>query len=324
MRRKSLQNAICLSIVSVVLVLGGRADRACANITFETELTSMNLSGGPFSVPLASDPSNMLGDSIDGYGFVESVVTMTLSSQRAVSPGPASVGTAWAYPENPQPNQQWDPIDPAALDGEIFFVDSFFDVFFDLTLTDVDVRPGRDYAGMPDGASVALLDNGPAGISSAYAAVFDKDAPNFGLFPPAEADPYIGFFGIEIPLGADINGNGEDDKIKLLLGTMSAANENRQFIELPNGTIIDQWDMTAVFDMAVVDMSTDPPFTIGAMGPSTGLPSDAFGGPTTATSTLVNPVVPPVVPVPSSILLLASGLMGWLGIRRSTSLRGLE
>jgi len=177
---------------------------------------------------------------------------------------------------------------------------------------------------MPDGASIALPDNGPAGISSFYTAVFDKDAPNFGLFPPPEADPYIGFFQIEIPLGADINGNGEDDKIKFLLGSMSMADENRQFIGLPNGTVIDLLDMSAVFDIAVVDVSTDPPFTIGTMDPLTGLPSNAFGGPTTATSTLLNPVVPPAVPVPSSILLLASGLMGWLGIRRSTSLQGLK
>jgi len=244
---------------------------------------------------------------------------MTLSSQRAVNPGPSSTGEVWASSQDTPANQQADPIDPAALDGEIFFVDSFFDVFFDLTFTDVDVRPGRDYAGMPDGASVALLDNGPTGISSAYAAVFDKDAPNFGLFPPPQADPFISFFDVEIPLGGDINGNGENDKMKFTFGTLSMADENRQFIELPGGTVIDQFGMSAVLQMAVVDESTDPPFTIGAMGPSTGLPSDAFGGPTTATSTLVNPVVPPTVPVPSSILLLASGLMEWLGIRRSTS-----
>jgi len=101
MRPKSFQHVIRLSIVSVVLVLGGRADRACANITFETELTSMNFSGGPLAVPLASDPGNLLGDSVDGYGWVDSLVTMTLSSQRAVNPGPFSTGEAWAFPENP-------------------------------------------------------------------------------------------------------------------------------------------------------------------------------------------------------------------------------
>ena len=43
-------------------------------------------------MPLASDPGNLLGDSVEGYGFVNSEVTLTLSSQRLVSPGPPSLG----------------------------------------------------------------------------------------------------------------------------------------------------------------------------------------------------------------------------------------
>ena len=52
-------------------------------IGFDTELLSLDLSGGPYPIPLASDPGNALGDSIDGYGFVNCTVTITLSSQRA-------------------------------------------------------------------------------------------------------------------------------------------------------------------------------------------------------------------------------------------------
>jgi len=72
-------------------------------LQFDTELVSMNLTGGPFPLPLASDPANLLGDSIDGYGFVNSDVVVTLSSQRPVNAGPPSLGTTWAsFPRGTQ------------------------------------------------------------------------------------------------------------------------------------------------------------------------------------------------------------------------------
>ena len=107
-------------------------------------------------------------------------------------PGPPSSGKAFACPgignpdgtERCHPQGDPEPIDPDELDGQEFIVDSFFDVFFDITVTDVDDRPGRDYAGQPDGASVVLKDNGPASLQSIYTALFDEEAPNFGLIPP--------------------------------------------------------------------------------------------------------------------------------------------
>lgn len=288
-----------------------------AVLEFETELVALNLSGGPFPMPLASDPGNLLGDSIEGYGFVNSLVTITLSSQRAGSPGPQSLGRALAFNQGgAEPPETFggtlEPINPNELHGQQFFVDSFFDVFFDITVTDVDSRPGRDYAGQPDGASFQILDNGPAHMSSFYNRIFDKDAPNFGLIPPPEADPYIGHFNIEIPLGGDINGNGENDKIKFTLATHSVGDGNRTFITLPDGTVIDEFDSAAFLQGAVVDESTDPPFMIGAQLPN-GLPDpDAFGGPTTATSNLLNPVIPE----PSRALLIVVGAMAMLCQRR--------
>ena len=171
-------------------------------------------------------------------------------------------------------------------------MDSFFDVFFDITVEDVDARPGRDYAGQPDGVSIVLQDNGPANMHSFALTTFDAAAPNCGLIPPPEADPYIGHFDIEIPLGADLNGNEINDKIKFQPVTHSVGDGNRTFIQLPNGTTIDQFDSAAFLEGAVVDESTDPPFTIGALLPN-GLPDPAaFGGPTTATSTILNVVLP--------------------------------
>jgi hypothetical protein len=109
----------------------------------------MSLSGGPFPMPLASDPGNMLGDSVDGYGLVDSHVVVTLSSQRAADPGPSSPGQAIARPVagTGNGNGGMSAFYPDRLDGEEFLVESFFDVFFDITVTDVDARSGQDFAG---------------------------------------------------------------------------------------------------------------------------------------------------------------------------------
>ncbi len=64
----------------------------CTEIMFDTSLAELDLGGGPFPIPLAFDPTNALGDSIDGYGFVDTTVNLTLSSQRAVDPGPSTRG----------------------------------------------------------------------------------------------------------------------------------------------------------------------------------------------------------------------------------------
>jgi hypothetical protein len=282
-------------------------------IEFELELTSLNLDGGPFLIPLASDPANSLGDSIDGYGFVDSEFSLSLSSQRAVNPGPQSVGGAFAVTD-PQATSGPLAINPGELDGQTFFVDSFFDVFFDITVTDVDSRPGRDYAGQPDGATVSLIDNGPANLFGSHVATFDKDAFNFGLLPSPEDAPLVGFAQIEIPLGGDINGNGEDDKMKFVLALLSLGDENRTFITLPDGTVINQFDVAASLDALIVDESADPPFRIGATLPG-GLPAPGvFGGPGSMNSNLVNPV--PAVPVPAAVWLFGTALIGLVGFSK--------
>ncbi len=78
-------------IFSIILILGTTQTAFAGEfpctpqfgcIQFDTELVSLDLTGGPYPIPLASDPSNLLGDSIEGFGFVDSYVTITLSSQR--------------------------------------------------------------------------------------------------------------------------------------------------------------------------------------------------------------------------------------------------
>lgn len=290
-KRISLAWVVVFASLALAVVPSSKAAIGpIVEIVFDTELLALSLGGGPFPMPLGP-----------GYDTVASLLAVTLSS------GERSLGQAIArnsVDEAITVLNGNEPIDPDALDGQQFFVQSFFDVFFDITLTDVDTA--KDYAGQAPGAILVMPDNGPANMQSFHSAVFDKDAPNFGLIPPPESAPYIGHFQIEIPLGGDINGNGEDDMIKFTLATHAVGDENRTFIILPDGTVIDNFDSTASLEGAVVDLSTDPPF-----GPFT------LTGPTSASSKLQNPIATPdggatwlLLGVSSLGLLVAGG--GWV------------
>ena len=105
---------------------------------------------------------------------MNSNVLLTLSSQRPISPGPRSLGQACAFPGSPAGTGAGvgggcgggdpPPIDPSEFDGESFFVQSFFDVFFDVTVTDVDPRPGRNYVGAFP--AIQIQNIGPANMQN--------------------------------------------------------------------------------------------------------------------------------------------------------------
>ena len=282
-------------------------------LQFDTELTGMTLTGGPFPLPLASDPNNVLGDSFDGYGYVNSLVTMTASSQRSILPGPASTGQFHAYqgalPAGPLPD-----VDPDILDGQPFTVDSFFDVFFDITVTDVDSRPGRDYAGHPDGTTHALPDNGSATVVSLHDATFDKNGPNFGLFPPPFSEPHQASLNLEVLLGMDFNLNGQDDRILFTLWQVSGEDTGRTFNGVNGSVVINGFNAGAIIEGSVVDVGSTggAPFQIGAALQS-GLPDPAvFGGPSVVTTDLVNQIVPE----PATLAILAMSGLAVLRRRR--------
>jgi hypothetical protein len=247
-----------------------------AEFEWDLELTSMDLNATAVLMPLGPE-----------WGPIQTDLQVG-ASQRL-----RSLGHAFASREGNGGNG---PIQ----DGDPFAVGSFFDVFFDLTITDVD--PLRDFPGLPSGAQLSFTGNGPLRVQTLYFAEARLNEPNLGLFPPPESAPYLGFGGLEIPLGGDFNGNGEPDKIKLDFVTLAAADTNRTFITLPDGTVIDAFDAIMNLSGAVVDISQDPPF-----GPIT------LTGPTTATSRLVGPGP---VPEPASLALLLLGLGSTLLCRR--------
>ena len=214
---------------------------------FQTEILSMDLAGEG-AMPLGN-----------GFGEVQSHIEIQESASQ-VSRGLAS---AWN------------------LGNGQFHVDSFFDVFFDITVTDVD--PGADYMGQPDGASVVLQGVGPAGMLSSYVGApppaNGQPAP-FNFLPPPDDAPYIGGSDIVIPLG-DVDRDGDMDYMKFQLITLQVDGEQRTFIQLPGGEVIDSFDVTADITGGITDDITDPPFSIGGLtGPTTArqrIASLAFG-----------------------------------------------
>lgn len=227
------------------------------------ELVQLSLvSSSPVSIPLASDPTNLLGDSIDGFGFVNSQFEIKLSSLRT-TPGPKSLGLIQLTLVDPPPTSGINSIHS----GDQFHVDSFFDVFFDITITDRDIRPGRDYAGLSDGAIMEFRDVGPVRLTSSYECFAQLAETLFGCIPQARNKLFVGGLPLVIPLGVDINRNGENDKIKIITPQLTPVAVTDIQFPPPTGPYSVSFDSFFDVDTAVVnDESSDPPFIIGLPG----------------------------------------------------------
>ena len=151
--------------------LGAGVATWAGTIVLETEIVSMSLTGTG-SIPLASDPQNSLGDSIDGYGFVNSDFIATESTQFT-----SSATTTWTLNTNTFESQ----------------VTTEFSLFLDLQLTDIDNAPGRDYAGQADGATLFLPAAGAQpGMSYSQTASLDLLSVLDNLPDnPSEADLWV-------------------------------------------------------------------------------------------------------------------------------------
>jgi hypothetical protein len=224
----------CTTVVGLswALVVSCWARPSFAAIEFETEIVSLDLNGRNIILPLAPNWAPILTDIHIGE-----------------SASLQSLGRAIATPTG-NPDE--------------YFVQSFFDVFFDITITDVD--PASNFGGGL-GSSLSFSNSGPYNLQANYLVVANPNAPNLGLFPPLESFPFIGGFFVEELLGADVNGNGEDDKIKTDSMSLALLDQNRTFIVLPDGTVINNTDASLVWNGAVVDESQDPPFSADLLGP---------------------------------------------------------
>lgn len=258
-----------------------------------TQLTSFDLTGQGM-LPLGRDPAGT-GGAYSGYDYVNSNIHITLSSQRTPTPGPATLGTAFLYPLTS--------VTPGGggtiQNGDPLLVNSFFDVYFDVTITDIDA--GKNFAApvgdQPDGASITmqnLYTQMQLGGGNGAPCIADTSKPNYGCLPPT-GSAYIGHFPINIPLGFDINGNAINDFVKFTLATHNVGDVSSTWIQ--GGNAFDTFNTTANVGGGVQDEGTpDPPFNFG--NPLT------LSGPTTGGQQ----VVVAAVPEPASLGLFTTGL----------------
>lgn len=179
---------------------------------FETELLSMSLMGSG-QLPLGT-----------GYELVNSEIKIN-ESPTIQSKGTAFISTGRNFPAGITATGGGIIGDPSTvMQGDPLFVDSFFNVFFDVTVTDID--PNTNFGGgLPSMLMATGL--GPANMSFVPKrdpmteqpipnCTADLSRPNFGCLPPPAGEVYLGHFDVVLTL-PDLNGNTIPERIKFTL-----------------------------------------------------------------------------------------------------------
>jgi len=175
-------------------------------IIIPNELHALNL-GGTASMALVSDPANLLGDSVNGFGFMDTHLSVDLADCQV------SFGDIFLLDDQQREGQT------DITDGDLFFYDSVVDAFVDVTLEDNDPRPGRNFApglavdnGQETGSLAFFECVGPTTLFHPSGAISaETGLPNLGATSQV---PFMDWFrDIPIPTGVDINGDGPQDDI---------------------------------------------------------------------------------------------------------------
>jgi hypothetical protein len=292
---------ICL-LASVLLALGwlpaGHAD-PLFTVVVTTPITIFDGTGSG-SVPLASDPGNALGDSENGYGFVNATAAIS------ASPTKPSAGTT-----------------TVTFDAGTFgvHVSSVFSLNLDLSLVDVDDRPGRDFAAnfgqLTPTKPLEISVEGDADVFALLNALLALD-----LTTATDAEVLAAIVGAatvtqtvtdaKYVLGVDVNLNGTPDEMILRTMDLDPAALTLDVTDgdldalvdaITNGAITNPIEIEAgvsvsgvnlTFTGEVRDETTDPPFTLTFL--------DVSFGTAQATD----------LPEPSSLLLLLAAALSLL------------
>jgi len=262
---------------------------------------------GTGSIPLASDPGNALGDSVDGYGFVDAAATISASPTES-SGGVTTIG-----------------FDLTTL---MVSVSSVFTLHLDLTLEDADARAGRDFA---TGSPVTPTRLSPLVIEVAGELDLLALLAALAALPgdATEAEQYNAILAAaaatatvthtitdaKYALGVDVNGNGTPDVMTLGTTDLDTTALELDFTDgdleelvtaILDGTLTDPLVIEAGVSVAglgltfmgdVFDETADPPFTISFVDVT--IASEATS-----------------VPEPSSLLLLLAAGVGLILLAR--------
>ena len=285
-------NYTCTLVLSTLALCATLAPSARADplvpltLSYDTEIVSMDLTG-TFPLPL-------------GPNWTPVLTKLSLSE----SPAHISKGEAHAQ----YAGIGSDPATPGDIqDGDQFRIDSFFDVFFDIKVEDVD--PGADFgsplpslisvphSGDPADAAHMILGGDPDGTQGFRIA--DTSKPNFGLFP-IQGDVYIGHVPVDIKLPFSIGGDPTAvDRVQFVFSAHNVGDVSAVFLVLPDGTVVEEFDSSAPLLGSIEDDFVDPPFG----------PFDLIG-PTTVHS---KGPQPEGLPEPSTFALVTLGLLGLVG-----------
>ncbi|MDP2833744.1 MAG: hypothetical protein Q8Q28_10745 [Pseudomonadota bacterium] len=274
MVRKALSLLAVPGVASLALAsLPAQATYIDPSIAIATQLLSFGSGGinGDVFLPLtgAGTTSTLSGAptaTVDGYGWVKSNISISLST------GTPSTGAAYLglpYPAGPGGGTSHGCFLGASMagnanTGDTVCVSSFFDVFYDVMITDIDGTAG--YFGGAGPAAMGAAGLGPINMQFNGDCVADTSKPNLGCLPPV-GSPYIGHFLISMALGQDVNLNGFLDVIKFEFGTHNVGDVTNSFF---NGNqLVDTFNSTIAGNGAVMDAITDPPFTFTLTGPTT-------------------------------------------------------
>lgn len=237
------------------------------NIAIPTQLLSFGPIQGETFLPLTSaattsTESGAPAATADGYGWVKSNIAISLSTT------PLSVGEArLSVPFGGSANGCREGVGGGAGNvntGDTVCVSSFFDVHFDVTLSDTDNTAG--FFGGNGPASLTATDLGPAHMQQNGDCIADTSQPNLGCLPPT-GSAYIGHFKVVLPLGVDINGNTLLDTISFTLVQHDVGGVTDTFVQ--GGNVVDTFNSSIDGSGSVQDDGTDPPFSFSLTGPTT-------------------------------------------------------
>jgi hypothetical protein len=300
---RSILCALGLAPAALTLCIATAATAQPVEVTINTEITSMALSGTgamPLGTDLANPPAN------EGFQFVQSTVTATTSS----NPSAQSAGTTSLTID-----LNLDMLNPFNSTISVGTV-STFNFFLDLTFTDVD--PVNDYAAGLGSTFTLLADpTKPLAITLTDSVTFTLAdiIANPGVFPD---NPGINATSTAVKhgLGVDVNNNSiGPDVLRYTAENFDLGDDLTFSDDVFTGTTLDDildaivtgsgvpltFDAQVsiasgsfVFTGTVADPATDPPFSIQLIG------------------------VASAAPEPGTLILLALGL-GWLGVVRARS-----
>lgn len=290
-------------------------DPANPALTIPTQLLSFGPIQGDVFLPLtnAANSSTEPGApaAVDGYGWVDSHVTITLSSQRSPAAGPPSLGQATlgvpfsgGAAGGVAPGCQGHGQAGNVSTGDSVCVNSFFDVWFDVTISNQDTSGAKFFGNAGAPQTISQIDNQtPSPLQQNSTCIADTSKPNLGCLPPA-GSAYIGHFQVKVELGLDINGNGANDKLKFDFVQHDVGGVTNTFLSGAN--LVDTFNSTIQNTGGMVgDALSDPPFG-----------SFVLAGPTTASQGIIFAAESAALPEPASLSLLAAGLGIMPGFRR--------